>query len=255
MRNWSISKLADIIRGTPKPQSGTSEEWNKWEDDAFMAHPLRYEIVEVYFDKIEDIIFYIPNKINDIIHYYRNRYLTKSHTLTSNLSKGCYHELDDRIIFSLFDELVNFVEVEKAYSNYRYNHDRKKTWFDKFRLLRSPEAGLNYLDWETTLVNDFVEPTDPLYNTPTEQAKVAMWVIKAYKWWKYIRPFRPDPHEVSGWSAYCDTRPLLRMSSEPEDRDKVIAILEEVTRLENQYNDEDTEMLIQLIKYRNCLWT
>jgi hypothetical protein len=54
----------------------------------------------------------------------------------------------------------------------------------------------------------------------TEQAKGSRKIKELYEWWKYIRPQRVDRYDLEG-----------------------------------KYYDEDTEMLIELIKVRNHLWT
>jgi hypothetical protein len=79
-----------------------------------------------------------------------------------------------------------------------------------------------------------------------------------YKWWKEERPKRPDPIAASGWSEYFDKR----CASQDEDipltssNDKEASkILEICRKMEQEQEDEDTEMLICLIKLRSHLWT
>jgi hypothetical protein len=237
---WSCSRFADIVRGTKKISSGTADEWDRWEEIAKKSHPIRFWLAEEMLDFIQSIIYYIPGKIHDIKVYITNRYVNKTHALTSNLSKGGFYELDTRMLHCLFDELVNFVECEKAHMEMISNPERYK----KSRNSRNAQAGINYLTWEAGLVGEDGQPY--------QQALTAKWILDAYAWWTVRRPARPDPMDVSGWSAYCDlNRPLGK-----RDDDHIIQpMLAELTRIENEHHQEDTEMLIEFIKHRQGLWT
>jgi hypothetical protein len=146
------------------------------------------------------------------------------------------------MLHCLFDELVNFIAIEKGTMNKISNPAPYKSDIDH---------GLEYLQWETTIRNTWLDENDPDYNKPTLQAEVAMWIINAYNWWTNIRPNRPDPMDVSGWSDYCDKNPE-GVSFSNDDTKEMNAILD---KMEREYYEEDTQMLIQLIKYRTSLWT
>ena len=89
---WTCSKFADWLRGTPKLDAGTSEEWNKWNKDAKSAHPFRFWLAEEALSDLDNAWNYIPSKINSVRYYIDNRFLSKTHALTSRLSKGQWHE-------------------------------------------------------------------------------------------------------------------------------------------------------------------
>ena len=75
---------------------------------------------------------------------------------------------------------------------------------------------------------------------------------------------RPDPYDASGWTAVCDE---YRM----ENGAGVLGILREtknkalqkrkdrasklLTKIEAQYEKEDEDMMIRLIRVRHGLWT
>jgi hypothetical protein len=74
---------------------------------------------------------------------------------------------------------------------------------------------------------------------------------------------RPDPYEVSGWTAYCEAirekNPGSMFASlntkDPADRkasDKAHKLL---SKIEAAYEKEDEAMMIRLIKARDSLWT
>ena len=257
MRNyWSCSKFADWLRGTKKPFSLELGKWDNWQAEAKKKHPIRYWLAEEGLDRIQKIVTYPSKVYNDVVYYINNRWITKTHALTSNMKKGDYYDFDTRIIECLFDELVNFVEVELAWNHVVWSGEKKTPWWRRtfrFRTWRSPKDGIAYLEWESALKNDedWVEKDHPDYGKPTHQAVNAAEKLVLYNWWKQ-RNSRPDPIVVSGWSDYCkrNPRPLRIGGAEDEGR----KILNRCNEIEKQYDDEDTEMLIRLIKIRKSLW-
>lgn len=110
---WSSTKFADWLRGTPKIQSGTAKEWNAWEKGA-KAMKVRYWLAEEGLDYLQDFVNWPLDRLRDIRHYIDNRWISKTHALTSTLKRGQWYELDTRLLHSVFDELVDFVEIEQA---------------------------------------------------------------------------------------------------------------------------------------------
>jgi hypothetical protein len=266
---WSCSKFADWLRGTPKPKAGTAEEWNAWEKRA-KAKKRRYWLAEEGLDILQNIICWPLDFSRNIRHYVDNRWVHKTHALTSSLERGHWHELDTRLLYSVFDELVNFVEIEQAL-RYVSSFDKKQkksrpAGYKCIRIgrWRDPEAGLAYLEWAANLKQDeeWVDKDDPQFGHSTPQALAAQETITLYKWWKEKRPKRPDPMDASGWSAYCEER---RRSKNDHDisfwddstdiANRSHEILELCHKIEREQEDEDTEMLIRLIKIRGNLWT
>ena len=252
MRNnyWSCSKFADIIRGTQKPDYGTSKQWKEWRTEAKEKYPIRYWIVEEMFDKVQDFVYYPLDKLYNVKYWIINRYVTKTHALTSNLKKGDYWEYDTRILHCLFDELVNFVEIEKAWNQVVWRDEEREKYkapgwaFGPFRTRtwRCPEAGIDYLNWEIN---------DP-QTKGTPQAESAQIILDLYVWWKHTRPNRPDPMDISGWSEYCDNYDIFDDERDPEESGKMI---DTINVIELDYYNEDTEMLKKLIDIRTSLWT
>jgi hypothetical protein len=111
-----------------------------------------------------------------------------------------------------------------------------------------------------TLTNkEFIEEGEQ--EEPTYQAKAAKEILELYTWWKEVYPNRPDVHDASGWSAYCDMRRekgyhLLDMEDKSaEEKDMCNTALNKSREIEEAYNKEDEEMMIRLIKIRESLWT
>jgi hypothetical protein len=271
-RYWSNSKFADWIRGSGKPLAETSEGWAQWQIDAERKHPVRYWISEEGLDKLQGIIHFIPDQIYSVKYALANRFVTRTHTLTSNLPRYKWHEMDTRILHCLFDELVNFVEVELAVANFRFDEEARAKhkvpfwgtgWF-RTRTYRNREAGLDYLKWAINLRRDEnwgLQPGDEGYGEITDQAKSAAEVLELYMWWTDVFSKRVDPYIASGWSVLCarhrdDNKwSLFSKNQTPEQEKETQDCLEFLRKIEQDYQDEEEQMLLRLIKVRKYLWT
>ena len=271
---WTIGKFADWVRGTPGPGALTSEGWDAWHTKAQAAHPIRYWIAEEGLDHLQKFVYYIPDKLNDVRYYINNRWITRSHSLTAhprNIKPGDWCDVGNRFLPCLFNELVDFVEIEQAWHHCIWSDDAKTKfnvpWYRKgwlrLRTWRCAEAGMEYLRWAETLTNEeFLEEGEKHKAEPTYQAKAAKEIIQLYTWWTVTYRNRPDPYEASGWTAACeasrianggrlnfsgDKDPVLKKAS-----DKAHKLLQ---KIEADYEKEDEEMMIRLIKIRGSLWT
>lgn len=270
---WTIGPFADWLRGTPKLKMGTSEEWNDWEEKAKSAHPIRWWIAEEGLDYLQKIVYYIPDRLNDIRYYINNRWVSRSHALTAHprdIKPGTWSDVGNRFLPCLFNELVDFVEIEQAWHHVLWDDEAKTKfnvpWYRKgwlrWRTWRCPEAGLEYLRWATTLTNkDFIEEGEK--EEPTYQAKAAKEIIELYTWWTVTYRNRPDAYDASGWSAYCEASRAANNGklswSGSKDNPELRAMSNKAHKLlqkiEKAYAKEDEEMMIRLIKIRESLWT
>ena len=274
-RYFSCSKFADLVRGTAKPYAEDCKGWRDWETKAKTAHPFRYWIAETALDAIQNIIDWIPNNINNVRYYLNNRFITRPNALTAHprdIKPGDWCDLSHRLLPCMFNALVDFIECEKGSMQVMHNNDdnkfdrpfwHKKWWLRWFMQYRNAEAGLAYLDWEMKLVRDEeygLSSTDALYNTPTEQAKNAEIMKILYLWWTEERPKRLDPYDVSEWTTLCELRrekygTMFWEDSTDEEKELLKRSLAQIHELETMYDNEDTQMMINLINIRNSLWT
>jgi hypothetical protein len=272
---WTCSKFADWLRGTPKLKCGTSEEWDAWYASSAKSHPIRYWIAEEGLDHLQKFVYYIPDRLNDIRYYINNRWITRSHALTAHprdIAPGTWRDVGNRFLPCLFNELVDFVEIEQAWHHCIWSDDAKTKfdvpWYRKgwlrLRTWRCPEAGIEYLRWAETLTNEeFLEEGEKHKAEPTYQAKAAKEIIELYTWWTTTYRNRPDPMDASGWSAHCEAMrvkyPGSMFSSlnskDPEDRKASNKAHKLLTKIEKAYEAEDEAMMIRLIKIRESLWT
>lgn len=280
MRNryWTCSKFADWLRGSAKLTSGTAEEWDEWTTAAQMKHSFRYWLAEEGLDILQTIVYWPTDKIHSIKYYINNRWITRTHSLTASsrdIKPGNWCDVGHRILPCLFNELQDFVEIELAWWHLAWNSEERSKynmpwwavgWW-RVRTWRCPQAGLDNLEWQTKLVwkeDEGLEPGDPNINKPTPQAVRAQEVLDLYKWWTEVYHQRPDPHDVSGWSEYCERKRkehgntglnFMKESKDPELRAFGDAALKKTTEIENAYEAEDEAMMIRLIKIRGALWT
>jgi hypothetical protein len=268
---WSCSKFADWLRGTPKGGAKTGRGWNDWHKEASFKYPIRYWIAEEALDWIQDFITWPTRQVHNVKYYINNRWITRTHTLTaSSLEKGKWHEFDTRLLHCMFDELVNYIEVEEAWSNIAWDKEARAKynapfyswgWF-RWRTWRCPEAGLDKLKWAASLTNEEFLDDDKKHEAElTPQAKTAIELMALYDWWKNVRPKRPDPHDASGWTELCEKRrqggrDFLDFEDRTEEEQTATReSLDLCHKIEEQYFEEDTEMMARLIKIRRGIWT
>lgn len=280
---WSCSKFADWLRGTAKPGAQTGDGWRKWHKMARASHKIRYWLAEEGLDMIQNTLWYLVDKLYDLKYYINNRWVTRTHSLTAHhrdIKPGTWCDVGNRFLPCLFNELVDFVEVETAWSNIAWSKESRKEynapyyawgWF-RWRTWRSAEAGIEHLNWAKNLDNsDWLSEDEKHKAEPTGQALAAREILELYDWWKNIYPTRKDPHELSGWSDLCNRRRqklkeedgedyrwsslLVGEEKTEEEKEEVRRILDRCREIEKEYEDENERMMIRLIKIRNHLWT
>lgn len=278
MRNyWSCTPFADWLRGTKKLKYGTGPQWDEWDSNSKKAHPIRWWLAEEALDRVQDVVLFIPDKLHAIKYYINNRWITRTHSLTANsrdIKPGQWCDVGDRFLPCLFNELQDFVEVELAWWHLAWEGPEVRKQYNmpwwavgwwRVRTWRCPQAGLDNLKWQSELVwkEEECESGSPNIGKPTYQAIKAQEILALYKWWTEVYPNRPDPHDASGWSAYCEAMRLKYpgsfMSSlnskDPEDCKASNKAHKLLRKIEAAYEKEDEQMMIRLIKVRNSLWT
>lgn len=274
---WSCSKFADWLRGTKKLGAGTAEQWDEWTTTAQMKHSFRYWLAEEGLDYLQTIVHFIPDKLYSAKYYINNRWVTKSHALTAHsrdIKPGAWCDVGNRFLPCLFNELVDFVEIELAWWHIAWADKEVKAkysapfwstgWF-RWRTWRCPQAGLDNLEWQRKLTwtEDEVGADHKELNKLTPQAVKAQEILDLYTWWTTTYRNRPDPYDASGWTAACEAsrlanggklnwsgrekNPVLKKQS-----DKAHKLLQ---KIEANYEAEDEAMMIRLIKVRHGLWT
>jgi hypothetical protein len=232
---WNCSSFADFIRGTKKPLGLEWKEWDKWHESARKKHPYRYWIAEEGLNKLQDLFMFPVDVYYSVKVYIRNRFIDKIHYLKTGLKPGKYYDLDHRILHGLFNELVIFVEMDLAHLT---RWDQSKDY--RFKNGRSIDAAYDYLEWACNIKYDenyMCYPGDPDYGTLTDQAKNMIKVKELYEWWTKERPNRVNPHNVINRKTHGKYYYRL------------------IDEMEREYEQIDTDKLIELIKITGSLWT
>ena len=274
MRYYPDLKLFRWLRarlGIQKPQALEWGGWELWKNKIKHNQPVAFWLTETLPDIMQSGVEFFITPVKNIKCHIRNRWVTQSHALVSDLPKGKWHELDTRILHCLFTELVNFVEIEKAHMQVITCEDQQQRkqyqmpWWHRYRgfrwsLWRSAQAGIDYLNWEQTLVCDQscgLLPSDPQWGKPQLQALAAQEILALYQWWTVTRPSRQQPEDASGWTEYFNThgRDAHGKIAWGHRSKKQTQILRRMNRIERQHDREDQDHMIRLIRISKSLWT
>lgn len=276
---WAHAKPVKWVRskiGLKDLKCGTSEEWAALEKFNKAKNKALDWATDDFIDRIQDICYLPYDVMNTIMLAFNARFIDSYWTARSDLPRWKYHEVDTRMLHCNFELLVNFVEYEKA-SMMVWCDDEERAkikWYKKYKPFKyffdraNPENGLKYLDWESSLIQDASwfgyeteeeakEKYGDKYGQPTAQAIKAMKIKELYLWWKNVRPARPDPYEVTGYNEYQKTKdPNESMWERFNNIDKTEhEMFKLVGEIDESYEKEDDEKLIELISIRRSLWT
>lgn len=259
---WNNSKFANWLRGVKKPEAASIQGWIDWKKQSKEFSKVRYWLAEEGLNILQTIFYWPQEQFSKIRYYINNRWITRTHALTAHprdIKPGEWHDLGNRFLPCLFNELVKFVEVECAWHHCIWDEDAKKQfqvpWYRSWgwRTWRSPESGIAYLKWSSETTHG---------HQLTDQAIAAREILELYTWWTETRPNRLDPYVDSGWSAVLQKERELGDGelfwdgpSDPDlarEREMAHARL---MKLEEYYQKEDDEMLVRLVKIRHHLWT
>lgn len=233
--HWSLSKLSKFIRkqvGLENLGALSAEGWTQHEKQSKQTAPFFNWLTNEFFDKVQDIVMFIPDCIYSIKVFYRN-WKDKSHVLEGGFEVGQWVDRCTRFNTCLFYELEKFIEKEK---------------------------GLETLEWEKGLVYDeawgYKEDHED-FGKPTHQALAAIEQEAIYKWWKTNK--NRDFFEESGLGALYErdregSESVWELFSKVETEEKK-ACRELQNELESKFKQEEEEMLIRLIKIRDHLWS
>ena len=231
---WSSSKLSKFIRkqaGLENPTALTMEGWEEHHKQSKMKAPFVDWLTDEFFDKVQDVVMFVPDCIYSVEVFYRN-WRDKSHVLEGGFEVGQWVDHCTRFNTCLFYELEKFIEKDK---------------------------GLDTLAWEKELVYDEsfgYDETHEDFGKLTSQALAAIEQEEIYKWWKANK--NRDFFKESGLAALYDTAGDLSIFSvykSMQDNPQYDACSKLQDELESKFKQEEEEMLIRLIKIRDTLWT
>jgi len=237
------------------PSSAGMDGWNEFEDEFRKKAPVRYVIK--YFIVLKIGSFF--SSLSHIAWAIRYRTVRKYHLVNTKLNPG-YHEIDTRMLHANFELLVDYVEIECA--NMAQIIDKHKLIAErgwkhsclsqmiKVKEFRSRKLGMKHLEWETTLADTSLT----VNSCSPEQAARAVQIIILYTWWKDVYPYR---EEIQSPDSSINLNILSKKwkNANPEMSKKVDQWTRDTWRQEQDWDEEEEEMLIALMKIRKGLWT
>lgn len=266
----SCSPLMDKVRkrlGIDKPKWAQFDEWDTWNTNTRKNYPVKWFLTETVPQFIDDVYEAITSPYYDTRYYIRNRFIRKTHVLRTDCPVGTYQDTDERLLSAMANAVIDFVEIELAYKSAWCRTDASKTAV--WRNGRCAEMGLDYLRLEQEMVYDenegFHKPE--LIGQRHAQAFEADEIRAIYDWAK-TRNDRPDPYDVSGWTEYCEQNRKIAESqgksyfssffsdnNDAEMSARRDAAHKKLQEIEKQYQQEDDDMLMRIVKIRRRLWS
>ena len=285
---WSGSKPVRWLRskfGLTNPTAMSATDWETWRVECKKKFRFLHWVTSDGIDELQEFLFWPIDRLWDLRCALSAKFFGKYHYLPTKLNSWQYYDTDTRMLHGMFEALVDFIEIEKAWMNVISSREAGKkfgykwyelnawlSWFTSEK--RHPLAGIAYLEWEMSLIKDeswYGGDRDAItkakesgeFGKMTSQALAAQEQFVLYHWWKNIRPNRPDPYDASGYSEYfkkLETQSgsnfLVGLETQTEDLAKEGHMCSvKCTEIEEAYDKEDEEMLIRLIKIRKSLWT
>ena len=98
---WTCTPFADWLRGTTKLKCGTSEQWQDWETRAKAKYPLRWWLAEEGLDHLQNVVYWIPDRLHSIKYYINNRWITRTNSLTAHprdIKPGQWRDVGNRFL-------------------------------------------------------------------------------------------------------------------------------------------------------------
>lgn len=242
----SVQKVGLWAKYNP-PSALSASHWDSFYEEFKRKAPIRYWFSRVLSSKIRLIKMSVNSRVGQVRYRTTDRY----HVVRTDLAPG-YRELDTRMLHASFTLLKDFVEVEMAnmsrWTCGGVSEDTPK-WAHMFPNLywmfkspRSPSMGLAYLKEHVAM------------NQPDEKLTTA---LELYIWWTETRPARQLPQMPTYDHQGLGTLAVLsdKFDKNAPDFMAYRAAHDSIQKVESQWEEEDTEMLVKLAQIRNRLWT
>lgn len=239
------------------PGALTSTGWRLFGDEFKKNAPVRHWIK---YNLRHAVVLPVRWKIEAVSNWVRYRTYDRYHVMSTGLPPG-YCSIENKMLHASFTSLTDFVEVELAWHSYVWSDERKSPTFTEkympfyrfFNPFRSRLWGLKHLEWASGLD----DPSLPVYERCDQQAIDAREIKELYLWWTDKRTQRKEIET----KPYSDQN-LGTLSSLDDDFDRdaadfksFMSTMEHNDKLNQEWEKEDTDMFIRLVKIRKALWS
>jgi hypothetical protein len=190
--------------------------------------------------------------------------LQRTYVLDSKISKNTQHDIQDVLLYALFNALVDHVEVYTSFKHRCQEYDEglsgsapRDTWWNPYR---DPAGGIVALDLMSHETHEKINGDDRSFLTegqPTIAAISAAKQLELYRWWVNVRPTRPQAFQSSvpwqqfryytGFQYPEDITTEDFVPGTQHDENMRMAMLK-------YYHAEDTRRMRELLEIRHTLW-
>lgn len=232
LSHWLVEKYCDAKNPS---LARTIEEWNTYEKQTKTANRFVYWLAHDFMTFAQDIVYFPADVWYTIRVYVVNRYFDKLHVLQTKLEPGKYYDYDERLLHGMFNSYVQFIEEDLGVSELQ-----------------------SQIVWH--------QSQDTEHQDEQERECTSIWLQHAreemalYRWWKFDRPARINSYQASGMKSFYDKRPdrgILELEAVQTDEDNTeySACSKKWREIDKDYDQEDEDMMIRLVKLRRSLWT
>lgn len=251
---WSNTKFADSIRklfGIPvQPTSATYDGWNNYRNRSMSISKLGYNIVGS-LNKLQNIVFYIPDKIQSI-EYFIDNIKNKTHVLRTKTKIGTWSDLVTRIPDALMLSVIDFVETEAFHMMVCYDSDTKdpvivdyntqsyikrKLFPMRIDTLTRGNYGLAWLDFQIAAVS---KNKRDIERHPYQKIKAA-YLFARHEYFQF------DAWKLVDYDF--DSSKPFEITEEKREAYK------KIHKLEAEFSENVTKHCNYIVKYRDYLWT
>jgi hypothetical protein len=237
------------------PSALSSNGWNSFNSEFKKVAPIRW-----WFHRDAKKIFVYPvsfryRRMMEWIHYRTTA--RRYHIIKTGLTPG-YYDVSTMMLHANFTVLKDFVEIEQAWMQSCSEKNRISLWaryvpfYRIFFPFRRPDLGIEYLNWCMTLD----DPSLPVHERADQQATDARETWALYDWWVNKRPVRKEIDIMSYRRLMSDVDIFdTNIDTNSSEYKGWFESMEARDKQQEEWDDEDEQMLIRLIKIRKRLWT
>jgi hypothetical protein len=249
-----------------------TEKYLEWKEKFSTTRPILYWFTErlpTYYGKAVD---YVEDKWYSVTNTLDNYFIQRADVFFTGIKRTDFDTADELMLAANFNQLELYIEsvyatryIRSQMHTYRNKDDAEFKKWDKinkiadrypllhFKKYRNKEYALKYIH------SQIDSPID-VYDGPDEFRRYAR-IMSLYVWWTSVRPSRGSAYDVSGLEAYKTA--LNEKYGEfawsfsildKEEQEKYRELMHDAEALSDLWDQEDTEMLVLLVKERQNIW-
>lgn len=197
------------------------------------SRPFSYLFFQALPETIENVIEGPERYYKEMMYWIKYRTTQRYNIIDTGLKPG-YYDVDHIMNAALWKLVVDFVEVEAAWMSCTFDDERRKKYKSKRWLgeFRSRELGEEYFNWHINEADN---------NADIKKAKKA--IFDAYLWYKDVLP----KLEAELETMWVDHKGLKH--------DEVMKNVRKASAFENKISKQNTKHLVNIVTYKDILWT